>query len=246
MPLKPFVLDAALVQRVHHGILKLVSEPTTMYWQVLGQIHGGRRADACTCLQVEHCLGSYAEASTAAEIFDVAVLLTHSDKSQLNYDEAHYRDTPEKCAALDQLAFLDRTSALEVLEKFAEVESGRSSKFVGVRAWLPGMWQARLDVKACSMQDTATALRAVEDTKRQVHAAPAVGMQNMQAAQVHDVGAAQLHMLQYGVGSAVLPSLDSDFLLGCAPLSQTAFVKPSGGWTVLDCCCRCIHESWST
>ena len=103
-------------------------------------------------------LGSYADATFAAEVHDVATLLAGGDTGKLNYDRAHYRDSVDKSAALEALTALDAPAVVALMEGFAEAESGRSSRRIGVRAFLPMQWQARIDVTCAPDVPAAVAL----------------------------------------------------------------------------------------
>jgi hypothetical protein len=76
----------------------------------------------------------------------VAILLTKGDLTELNYDVSYYHSTAEKRTALEDLKDLSVPDIVALLTGFAETESGRSSRRIGVRTYLPRQWQARINL----------------------------------------------------------------------------------------------------
>ena len=96
-------------------------------------------------MQKEYFLGSYSDATQAAEAHDVAIILSGGSQG-LNYGRAHYTSTPQMCAAINQLKGLRVQQIVELVAGFAARESGRTSKRIGVRALELNQWQARIDL----------------------------------------------------------------------------------------------------
>ena len=100
-------------------------------------------------MQLDLYLGHYAIAAYAAQAHDVAMLCLAGDggSRNLNYDpETMYGADAQQTLALDQLRTLDAETLARVLRKHAESLRTQTSRFEGVRAHLPGMWSAFLDL----------------------------------------------------------------------------------------------------
>ena len=91
-------------------------------------------------------MGSYCHETLAAEAHDVAILLTGGSTADLNYDERFYTSTAEMRAAVSHLQQLTVPELVELMTSFAETESGRTSRRIGVRAFVLNEWQARIDL----------------------------------------------------------------------------------------------------
>lgn len=99
-----------------------------------------------SCPQVDLQLGEYTIAAHAAQAHDVAMLCL-SAAPTLNYDPAAvYAASPEQIRSLDHLKELEPEVLAQVLRKHAESLGTPSSSYQGVRAHLPGLWQAYLDL----------------------------------------------------------------------------------------------------